>query len=665
MEIIKRTPLEWKAFFDAEEFEKEYYYGENDLGAVYTPEKTVFKLWAPTAVAVTLNLYRDGNPENKNGYLKSVSLDKRKRGVWSCEVKEDLAGIYYTYSVEVMGEVKETQDIYGRASGVNGKRTMVVDLEKTNPEGWDEDCLRTLQHQRPIIYEVHVKDFSSDPNSGVTEKNRGKYKAFTEKNTSLKGEGKDPTCMSYIKALGINYVHLLPVFDYQSIDESKLDDESFNWGYDPQNYNVPEGSYSSDPFKGEVRIKEFKEMVKSLHEEGIGVIMDVVYNHTYSTDSAFQATVPYYYYRLNEDGSFSNGSGCGNDTASERRMFRKFIIDSVCYWAREYHIDGFRFDLMGLHDIDTMNEIRKALDSLPGGEKILIYGEPWQSSHSPMAEGSIPAVKDNIHLLDERIAIFSDDTRDAIKGSVFIEEDPGFINGGKDLEAKVKSAVTAHCDRKKGFSPKGPGQIISYVSSHDNFTLWDKLLFTEKEKKEKINFFEDNKDVKRLNKLAAAIYFTSLGIPFFQAGEEGARTKRGIGDSYKSPVEVNQLSWKRIYAYKDLLDYYKGLIKIRKSFGAFDSRDIEILDNISFIDTREKSVVAYEFKGNGDSMEPWEKLLIVYNASEKDIFLKPHKGEWKILLDGEGAYPEGKIMAIKDKWIAESKSACIFALPNS
>ncbi|WP_426348851.1 type I pullulanase [Alloiococcus sp. CFN-8] len=661
----KKSPIEWKKLFDSKEFEDEYYYEGDDLGAVYSHEKTVFKLWAPTASAVTLNLYSDGNPDNKEAFLQSLSMDKSNKGVWSCEVKEDLAGIYYTYSVEVMDEVKETQDIYGRAAGVNGRRTMVVDLEKTNPEGWDEDCLRNLQHQRPVIYEVHVKDFSSDPDSGVTEKNRGKYKAFTEKNTTLKGEGKEPTCLSYIKDLGINYVHLLPVFDFQSIDESKIHEDSFNWGYDPQNYNLPEGSYSSDPFNGEVRIKEFKEMVKALHEEGIGVIMDVVYNHTFNTASAFQATVPYYYYRLNEDGSFSNGSGCGNDTASERLMFRKFIIDSVCYWAKEYHIDGFRFDLMGLHDVDTMNEIRKALDSLPGGEKLLIYGEPWQCSHSPMAEGCLPAVKDNIHLLDERIAIFSDDTRDAIKGSVFIEEDPGFINGGKDLEDKIKSAVYAHCDNNNSFIPKGPGQIISYASSHDNFTLWDKLLYTLNNGKQKLKFYEFSEGAIRLNKLAAAIYLTSLGIPFFQAGEEGARTKNGIGDSYKSPVKLNQLDWQRIYAHKSLVDYYKGLITIRKSFSVFDNRDRSIINNISFMDTGKKSVVAYVFQGSKNHKELWERLLVIYNGSEEAFSLNTGKDKYKLLLDEEGAYPEGKRIILDNEIIVPKKSAYILGLPNS
>lgn len=357
-----------KLLFDSKEFAKRYHYDGEDLGNSYTKEQTVFKVWAPTAEQVKLCLYSAGAGETCIG---KYTMEQKDQGIWSFCIKRDLEGIYYTYEITVDGKTEETQDIYGRACGVNGKRSMVVDLKKTDPEGWSEDSFTVRGEFSPAIYELHIKDFSSDPHSGVTKEHRGKYLAFTEGETTLDGEGKFPTCLSYLKELGIGYVHLLPTFDFASVDESQPLDYQFNWGYDPLNYNVPEGGYATNAEDGHVRIREFKQMVQAIHGAGIGVVMDVVYNHTYNTDSAFQRTVPDYYYRLEEDGTFGNGSACGNDTASERYMYRKFMIESVCYWAEEYHIDGFRFDLMGLHDVETMNEIRNALNRLPGGKKLL------------------------------------------------------------------------------------------------------------------------------------------------------------------------------------------------------------------------------------------------------------------------------------------------------
>lgn len=373
---MSKSALDWKHEFDSSGFEELYYYDGDDLGYTLKQKTTIFKVWAPTAKSVDVNIYRSGNSWEQD-LVETHRMKKREQGIWSIRIQENLEGYYYTYLVNVDGKTVETQDVYTKACGVNGKRSMILDLHKTNPEGWEKDSFHYPAEILSILYELHIRDFSYDVNSGVPAEYRGKYKAFTCTKTTLEGKGEKPTCLSYLKELGISHVHLLPTYDYITVDESRPDIDQFNWGYDPENYSVPEGSYSTDPFHGEVRIREFKEMVQALHKAGIGVVMDVVYNHTYAKDSCFQKTVPYYYYRLNTDGTFSNGSGCGNETASERKMYRKYMIDSICHWATEYHIDGFRFDLMGIHDIETMNEIRAALDALPNGKQILMYGEPW------------------------------------------------------------------------------------------------------------------------------------------------------------------------------------------------------------------------------------------------------------------------------------------------
>lgn len=438
--------------------------------------------------------------------------------------------------------------------------------------------------------------------------------AFTEMGTTLKGEGKMPTCLSYIKELGISHIHLLPAFDFGSVDETKPLDNQFNWGYDPVNYNVPEGGYSTNPADGHVRIREFKQMVQAIHNAGLGVVMDVVYNHTYSIDSAFQKTVPDYYYRFHKNGTLADGSCCGNDTASERYMFRKFMIESVCYWAQEYHIDGFRFDLMGLHDVKTMNEIRKALDALPEGRSILVYGEPWRGRPSAMRKGCIPALKKNIARLDERIAIFNDDTRDAIKGSVFIEEEPGYINGNASLGERIPSCVLAWCDGGESYMPKNPGQIITYVSAHDNFTLWDKLNYTLFQEPD---FYKKEETVLKLNRMAAGMVMTSLGTPFFQAGEEFGRTKNGIGDSFKTESAINQLDWSRAEEYGDLVKYYKGLLQIRRHFRALTSKNRQVLERFSFYDTDKQEMIVFQIQGIEAEEDWWKELFVIYQNSDK------------------------------------------------
>lgn len=649
----KRAPAEWKALFESAEFRESYTYEGNDLGAVYAPERTAFKVWAPTAERVVLKLYESGGGQE----TVALEMERSERGVWQKSVEGDLAGVYYTWLVTADGVTKECADIYGKAAGVNGQRSMVVDLKATDPPGWEwehEALLAKKEPECPVIYEVHVKDFSNDENSGVPEEYRGKFKAFACTGTCLDGDMAKPTCVSYLKRLGVTHVHLLPVFDYGSVDEAG-GKEQFNWGYDPVNYNVPEGSYSTDPFHGEVRIRECKEMILALHAAGIRVVMDVVYNHTYSVDSGFQRTVPYYYYRINADGSFSNGSVCGNDTASERPMYRKFMIDSICYWAKEYHLDGFRFDLMGLHDIETMNQIRRALDELPGGERILMYGEPWAGGPTAMEDGNEQAVKANALLLDRRIAFFNDDTRDCIKGSVFFLKIPGFVNGESGLEDRIRSSVLAWCDGKGGYKPHDPMQVIAYVSAHDNYTLWDKLMLTRYDNPD---FWQRDEEVMRQNRLAAGIYMTCLGIPFFQAGEEGARTKRGVGDSYNSPAALNQLDWRRIYEYNELVDYYAGLIALRQHFDAYRDDGAGVLERISFLDAQPKTV-AFRIRENtasgraadgGDGVcgadicssgqetpgaeDWWRELVIIYNAGQEARQIALPKGRWQVITEG-------------------------------
>ncbi|WP_235828971.1 type I pullulanase [Anaerosacchariphilus polymeriproducens] len=651
-----RKPLEWKEIFDSEEFEKNYHYAGNDLGFCYDKEATKFKVWAPTATSVQLNLFRTGSDDElKAACIGEIKMERGDYGVWSCIVKGDIEGIYYTYTITSNGCTLETADVYAKACGVNGKRSMVVDLSKTNPKNWEKDYYRYDSSLQPVLYEIHIKDFSSNIHSGIKEEWRGKYLAFTQKNSTLDGEGEKPTCLAYLKDLGITHVHLMPVFDFGSVDESS-DSDQFNWGYDPLNYNVPEGSYATDAFDGRVRIHEFKEMVKSLHEAGIGVVMDVVYNHTHNTESGFQSTVPYYYYRLNEEGKFSSGSGCGNDTASERYMFRKYMVESVCYWAQEYHIDGFRFDLMGLHDIKTMNTIRTALNELPGGEQIIMYGEPWSAGDTPMGKRAVPALKKNVEYLYDNIAIFCDDTRDIIKGSVFDKLDPGFVNGKKDLEEKVESSVCAWCDDKADFHPRNPGQIISYVSSHDNFTLWDKLEYTLKPAP---RFSDHDRKIVQVNKMVAGIYMTCLGATFFQAGEEFARTKMGNDNSFNSSTQLNQLDWKRAYEFEGLIKYYKGLISLRAEFHGFREKNREMVSNIKFIKTKKEGMIAFLMKGDSKKCDKWNRLLIIYNANEQKYHLKLPKGNWNILSDGRKIYKHYGLLERRNQITIYPKSVMI------
>ncbi len=599
---------------DTKEFDLQYHYDGTDLGACVTKCYTSFKVWAPTASNVNLLLYSDGMEQTLPKQI--IQMTVTKEGVWEYGVEDNLDGTYYNYEVTALGETHITGDIYAKACGPNGIKSMVVDLTTTNPEGFNQDTFVYDFMMQPIIYEVHIKDFSYDQSSGVESKYQGKYLAFTELGTCIDLDRNKPTCVDYLKKLGITHVHILPMYDFGSIDELG-DHTQFNWGYDPVNYNCLEGSYATDVLDGKVRIREMKKMVQALHKAGMGVIMDVVYNHTYTTDSYFQWTVPFYYYRTNEDGSFANGSDCSNETASERSMFRKYIIDSVVYLAKEYHLDGFRFDLMGLHDVETMNFIRKALNDLPNGEQILVYGEPWSARTPAMPEGIYPADKAHLFMLDKNIAIFSDDTRDAIKGSVFLEADSGYVNGKPELASMIPHAV-------RGWET--PSQIISYVSAHDNFTLYDKLILSTTQKQD---FISRNEAVIQMNKLCAGIIFTCCGSVFFQAGEEFARTKRGIGDSFSSPPELNMLDWKRAYEYIDLVEFYEALIAFRKTIPVFMSKEKIKDESILFLEQKDPYLISFVVQD-----ENKKQCFIVYNPNEREVDVALPDGEWSVVCDG-------------------------------
>lgn len=628
------TALEYKKLYDSEQFKENCLCVRDDFGAIYSREKTVFHVWAPTAQDIKLLLYYTGTDEEEGAGLKaSIGMERIGGGMWEAEVEGDQHGVYYTYRVMQEGHIKECIDIYAKACGANGKRGMVVDLERTDPEGFEKDRGWKQKNPNTFLYELHVKDFSYDENAGIKEEYRGKYLAFTQKGTTLKNDPKIKTGIDYLKELGVTHVHLLPVFDFASVDET-ASGEDYNWGYDPANYNVPEGSYATDCFHGEVRIREFKQMVMALHEAGIGVVMDVVYNHTYDSDSAFQTLVPYYYYRVDEKGALHDASACGNETASEHFMYRQFMMQSVYYWAKEYHIDGFRFDLMAIHDTETMNLIRKKLDRLPNGKSILMYGEPWAASEPNQEEGFVPAAKANIAYLDERIAIFSDDTRDTVKGSVFYGEIPGFVNGKSGLEGRMKSVVCAWCDGGHPFSPKSSGQIISYISAHDNYTLWDKLVLTMKKE---ADYSVKDKRLLKANKLAAAIIFTSKGIPFIQAGEEFARTKYGDENSYCSPIGINRLDWKRRGEYNELVEYYKGLYGLRQAFSGFYDHGKNSLSRIRF-QTAKDGIVAFEIRNRKDHIDSWDKLFVVYNSKEEAQTVELPQGRWQLLADGNSSF---------------------------
>lgn len=616
----------YKKYYESREFKEQYIYEGNDLGVVCTAISSSFKIWSPLADSITLNLYKDGSDDKK---VRSFPMKRGKKGVWHYKIDKNCHGVYYDFTVEIDGICTKTADPYAIACNCNGTRSMAVQLEKTNPDGWENDKAPEKTDEQ-VIYEIHIKDFSYDAASGVPKEYRGKYKAFTVEGTTLNGKGDKPTCLDYLEKLGITHVQLMPVFDFASVDEAKS--ESYNWGYDPLNYNVPEGSYSTDPFHGEVRIKELKELVMSLHKHGIRVIMDVVYNHTFKTDSWFSRTAPYYFYRQNEDGTYSNGSACGNDFATEREMCAKYILESVMYWAKEYHMDGFRFDLMGLLDIELINQIRYELDKRFGKGEILLYGEPWNAGTSPMEKGHTPCLKENIQYLDKHVGIFCDNTRDAVKGHVFLANEPGFVNGGSNCEKDILNAVSAWSGIDGEFYAKAPSQIITYVSAHDNLVLWDKLLVTIKPGKPFTNRFEE---VVRANKMAAAVYFTCQGRIFFLGGEEAARTKLGDDNSYASGAKKNQIDWQRVYEYEDILSYYRGLIALRKQMPGFFDKSEYASRRIFGREILRKNMVKFYVDNTGNA---WDTLAVYYNSTSEKQKCKLPDGTWELLVDGNSSW---------------------------
>ena len=617
-----RDRVELKKYYSSRAFLKNFVYDGNDLGVECNEDKTTFRLWSPEAEGVILNLYHAGNGEKA---YRQIPMEAKEKGVWSWETDEELHGVYYDYLISRDGEKVLTADPYAKACGVNGLRSMAVNLKKTDPEGWEKDQSPEEGEER-IVYELHVKEFSWDKSGGFPEEYRGKYKAFTCKHTTLNNDGIHPTGLDYLKELGVTHIQIMPMYDYGSVDEDG-DGTEFNWGYDPVNYNVPEGSYATDAKHGEVRIKEMKEMIQSIHEAGFGVIMDVVYNHTYSLDSWLQKTLPWYFYRVFPDGTISNGSACGNDVASERAMCGKYILDSVLYWAKEYHIDGFRFDLMGLLDVDLMNRIRKELDLQYGKGKKIIYGEPWAATKTAVEGRKKLAKKNNIGLLDENVGAFCDSTRDGIKGSALKPKKAGFINGAQKKEDEMLASVMAWCAnpyQARGWkNVKAPSQIVTYVSAHDNHTLWDKLKETVPEE-----------ECMQLNKMAAAVYMTCQGTLFFLSGEEFARTKDGLDNTFNAPISLNCLKWEQAWQNHELVHYYQGLIALRKKISGLCDKSEDSDKKITDI-WKEKQIVGFTVN-NGEGCL-WSQVKVIYNSSKK-AFLCDVDGNWELLCDGNDSW---------------------------
>lgn len=628
----KKTVTDYQAY--AANLDKSAYSG-NDLGASYSKKATTFKVWSPNAASVRVNIFEHGSDnEGDAGSIMSraMSLDKTT-GVWSVTINGDLLNKYYTYSVTHGKTTKETADVYAKACGVNGQRSMVVDLSTTNPDGWENDKHVLVQNQTDAsVWEISVADFSSSESSGVSEANRGKYLAFTEEGTTVNGvQGASSTCVDYLKKLGVKYVQIMPFYDFGSVDESKNIMDQYNWGYDPVNYNCPEGSYSTNPKKGEVRIKECKQMIQALHNAGIGVIMDVVYNHTYTSDSWLQRTVPNYYYRMNNDGTFSNGSGCSNDTASEHLMFRKYMIDSVTYWASEYHIDGFRFDLMGLHDVTTMNSIRTALDNLyadGSGSQILMYGEAWDMATN-CDEGTVLASQKNLKQLSDRIGAFDDTIRDAIKGSTG-GTDGAFVQEGS-RRANLKTGIAGQSDTTTGWA-NVPSQCVTYASCHDNICLYDKLVGSVYGADGK--YRKRYEDLVAMNKLSAAIVITSQGIPFSLGGEEFCRSKDGDENSYASSRKENMLDWENVDLYSDVIEYYRGLYKIRDAFAAFSDSTAATANSLTYLSDVPKGVMGYTI--NNTESGKWSQMCVIFNGSDSAQNVTA-KGDWVVLADNKTA----------------------------
>ena len=609
-------------------------YDGADLGVTWTSDRLAIRVWAPTAQEVLFRLYKTAEA---SGPDQLVKLEQSVSGTWVAILDGDHVNSLYTFQVrDKTGWLNECPDIGAIATGVNGNRGMILNRKLTNPENWKNDSRCSItQPTDMVLYEVHVRDFSISPDSGILHK--GKYLGFTETGTTSP-EGL-PTGIDHLKELGITHVHLLPVADFYTVDETKSDPQ-YNWGYDPLNFNTPEGWYATNPYDGYTRTRELKMVVQALHEQGFGVIMDVVYNHSgLIFDSWFNQFVPGYYYRQRADGTLSDASGCGNEMASERAMVRKFIIDSVAWWAEEYHFDGFRFDLMGILDLETMNLIRNRLDLID--PNIFLYGEGWIAAESPLPE-NLRATKLNTPKLD-RIASFCDDMRDGLKGSPFNRYSHGFISGLTLREEKIKFSVTGainhpqifydYVDSSRQPWAKSPAQCVNYVSCHDNYTLFDKLQYSCPE--------ASMDEIERMTRLALGILLTSQGVPFLHAGVEMHRTKGGHHDSYRSPDEVNLLDWSRKAEYANLFQFTKNCLELRRQHPAFRMADSQMVrEKLSFFQKYIPGVIAYELKdhANGDS---WSSILLLFNGNNYSVEFEIPDKRWLIVAQNGELQPHG------------------------
>ncbi|MFL0268553.1 type I pullulanase [Candidatus Clostridium radicumherbarum] len=601
-------------------------YAANEaLGCFYSKEKTSFKLWSPAAEKINLLLYKNGDIEIPESPIRYAMVEKD--GLWSLTISEDLKGSFYTYEVKVYGRLNEAVDPYAKSLGVNGNRGAIINIEDTNPLGFEMDISPFIENfTDAIIYETSIRDISMHPESFVI--NKGKFLGLAEEHT--RSRSNLTTALSHIIELGITHVQLMPIYDFSSLSTDEKNPIKYNWGYDPQNFNAPEGSYSTDPYNPYTRIHELKTLIQTLHKNGLGVIMDVVFNHVFNQKTEnLEKIFPSYYFRMHEDGKPSDGSGCGNDTASERFMMRKFIIDSVYYWAKEYHLDGFRFDLMGLHDVTTMNAVREKLNTL--NRPIMLYGEGWMLN--TLLKDEFKANQENACKMPH-IGHFNDTIRNSVRGSVFIKEEQGFISGKLGLEEKIKECTSGCIDYantgKSLFNT--PDQAINYVSAHDNNTLWDKLNFS--------NPGADEEALKAMQKLANAIVITSQGIPFIHSGAEFCRTKYGVEDSVRSVDKINSLDWDRKAKYLDVFNYYKGIINLRKSHPAFRMNNAEqIRKSLEFIANTPINTVGFMLKNHANN-DDWKDILIIYNANKTTVNITIPEGSWNLVVDNVNAGTE-------------------------
>ncbi len=618
-------------------------YNGEDLELTVDASGTRFRLWSPKASEVRVNIYENGHTGSAVKTLQMKS--DPATGTWTASVPEKLYGKFYTFQIND-GEkwLDETPGVWAKAVGVNGARAAVIDLDSTDPAGWDTDKGPAVRNFTDVIvYEMHHRDMSMHPSSGIA--NKGKFLALTEHGT-FSPQGMK-TGIDHLKELGVTHVHILPSYDYNSVDELNLQDNTYNWGYDPLNYNAPEGSYSTNPSDPAARIREMKEMIKALHDAGIGVIMDVVYNHTADNDASnFELTAPGYYHRHWDDGRYSDASGCGNETASDLRQMRDFIINSTKYWADEYHIDGFRFDLMAIHDTETMNEVAEELKKI--NPSIFVYGEGWTAGDSPL-QTERRALKENVGKMTD-IAVFSDDLRDAVKGHYTNAADRGFATGKPGLEETVKIGIVAATDHPQvDFSngnnskfpyAKSPEMIVNYVSCHDDLCLTDKL--------RKSMEGEPEQNMLAAAKLAQTIVFTSQGTPFMFAGEEVFRDKQGVHNSYKSPDSINAIDWSNKAKYRDQFDYYKGLVALRKAHPAFRMTSAaDIARHLKFdrIDSKKTpNLISYSLTGNANGDE-WKEIKVVFNGAGSPQTVNIPKGDWMIVAQDGRISPAGDLGA--------------------